>query len=1120
MNYILYNLKKVFLYIFISFIFILSTYSQTTQVQFGKNRVQYKKIKWQTIETPYYDLYFYEEGKEVSNFVQSIVEPEIERLIEELSYSYRKNIDIMVFNNLTDFAQNNIGLNNESFNTGGTKKIYDNKVFVYFDGNHQHLQQDLTFSIAEVLLNQMMKGDGFGQRFLSLLLLRLPPWYKTGVANYVAYDWNTNDDDELRQIFLSNRNTSFNKLSNQRLVLAGKSFWNMIAEEYGNSAIGNVLYLTRINHSINTGFKIATGKKLETLVKDWHQFYSKRYEADAQNRDDFEASDIILKSKKNIVSQYITNNVGDKQAYVLNNTKNAYKVLLAQNNHVKKIAINRIKSDPSTPDNINNYPIIAWSKDGNSLAVIENKPKKTIITIHDLVSKKKTKKTIVGVESVHGADFTFNNQALVLSAQNSGQTDLFLYNFTSNSVQPITQSIFDDLHPNVLKLNGKEYILYSSNDALNEIGDIQNYQFENLDLFLTNLNGTQTTRLTETADCNEIAIGSYSADSYTFLSDENGIFNQYTGYLSNLFTHNDTIIINNDTIINEQYKQKGIYNPITNFKYNIKHLAVSNQDNYYVFEDQHKRKKIYRIQKTNKTASKPSISLQATSRITSITASDIPNIEPKNEVKETKTNTISESIDSLYIGNFPYTFQTKYKNNITSKKEDDPIVVNFTDDKNDKYTINNNQTNTSKKFINYTNLKKKDSQFYKSKFSSDFYTFKIIDNTLMQTYQSVAQNLSTYRFPKIGMLFNVGISDVMDNHKLVASVRIPFSLDRTEVSIRYDNLKNRVDYFASIYRRSNRFDFAPDDSLGNDITTYYIAKTITYVAEAGISIPIDYSKSIKISGNYRNEKFVPLYTDIETLTFSNSKENWLSAKAEFVYDNTTEIQLNIPKGLKFKVFAEYFNNINQNKSNIYNVGFDLRYYQKIHKNFIWANRIAFASSFGSQKILYFLGGVDAWLNQQYNTSISVDGNTSYGLQAPVNNMRGLQQNIRNGNNYLLWNTEFRLPLFSYLAKRPIQSDFIRDFQIIGFLDAGMTYSKANPFDKENAYIYQYVNNPNKDIPLVVNAKYYRNPFVFGFGAGLRTSILGYFFRIDAGFGHDGNKLSNKPIWHLSFSKDF
>jgi hypothetical protein len=1113
------NLKKLLIYHIFFIVLSILVNAQTTQVQFGKNRVQYKKIKWQTIETTAYDLYFYDDSKEIANYVQTIAEKEIERLIEVLSYSYRQKLDILVFNNLQDYVQHNIGLNSETFNIGGTAKIYENKIFIYFNGNHQTLQNDLTYAISNTMIKQMMKGESFGQKFTNLLLLRLPEWYKIGVNHYVAYDWNSKDDDELRQLFLSEKNISFNKLNNKRIVLAGKSFWNMIAEEYGTDAIGNILYLTRINHKINDGFKIATGKSLERLMNDWHNFYKERYELDAENREDFTAHDVILKSKNNNVTQFISNSIGNKQAFVLNNEKNAYKVFVTENNKTKKIISNRLKFENDFIDY--NNPTIAWSKDGNLLAIIENKSGKTKIVTKDFAMHKKSKKTILDVEAVFGVDFTFNNDNLVLSAQKNGQTDLYLYNLSSNTLKQINNTIFDDLYPKVIKLNNKENILFSSNYALSEIGNIATYKYENLDLFLMDLNGKNSTRLTESSNSNEFAIGSYDANSYTFLSDENGINNQYSGYVTNLFIDADTIILNQDTIINENYKQKGINSPISNFKYNIKHLAVSNNENFYIFENKLKKKNVYQIQKNNKTNTLNKLSIKPTSLVSNIIE---PKVKSENvEIKKNKPTTgLSEHIDSIYLGNFPYTFQNKFNHTITStekeklNEEDDKLEIKV--DEEDEKNKLSKKTNTNK-FINYINPNKSKSVLYKSKFSTDFFAIQL-DNTLLQTYQSVAQNLSSYRFPKVGVLMSVGISDILENHKLKASIRVPFSFDRTEINIRYDNLKNKIDKYISIYRRSNKINFRAVDSLGNYLLNYLnVGKTITYVAEAGISYPFDYAKSIRLSTSYRNEKFVPLYTEYESLFYKTTQENWISAKLEYVQDNTKDIQFNIPTGFKLKVFAEYFNNINQKKSNIYNFGFDIRYYQKIYKNFIWANRLAYATSFGNQKILYFLGGVDAWLNQKYDNDTPIDENVYYGLQAPVNNMRGLPQNIRNGNNYLLWNSELRLPLFSFLSKKPIQSDFIRDFQLIGFFDAGMAYSKFNPFDKENAYIQSFVNDPIKN-SLVVKAKYYRNPFVYGFGAGVRTNILGYFIRIDAGWGNDGNSINSKPIWHLSLSKDF
>ncbi|HNB50067.1 MAG TPA: hypothetical protein PK332_11925, partial [Chitinophagales bacterium] len=152
--------------------------------------------------------------------------------------------------------------------------------------------------------------------------------------------------------------------------------------------------------------------------------------------------------------------------------------------------------------------------------------------------------------------------------------------------------------------------------------------------------------------------------------------------------------------------------------------------------------------------------------------------------------------------------------------------------------------------------------------------------------------------------------------------------------------------------------------------------------------------------------------------------------------------------------------------------------------------------------------------------IPIATDQNYGLQAPVMNMRGLPQNIRNGNNYLLWNSELRIPLFSFFAKKPLKSAFLRDFQLLGFFDAGIAYNFANPFDQKNSQSTEVVTPQPNNNPVVVTVNYYRNPFVFGTGGGFRTNLLGYFLRLDVGFGYDGLQFNKKPMWHFSLSKDF
>ena len=53
----------------------------------------------------------------------------------------------------------------------------------------------------------------------------------------------------------------------------------------------------------------------------------------------------------------------------------------------------------------------------------------------------------------------------------------------------------------------------------------------------------------------------------------------------------------------------------------------------------------------------------------------------------------------------------------------------------------------------------------------------------------------------------------------------------------------------------------------------------------------------------------------------------------------------------------------------------------------------------------------------------------YAFQSLAVNMRGFIQNIASGNNALVINSEFRLPVFTTLFDKTINNAFVRNFQL-------------------------------------------------------------------------------------------
>jgi hypothetical protein len=164
-----------------------------------------------------------------------------------------------------------------------------------------------------------------------------------------------------------------------------------------------------------------------------------------------------------------------------------------------------------------------------------------------------------------------------------------------------------------------------------------------------------------------------------------------------------------------------------------------------------------------------------------------------------------------------------------------------------------------------------------------------------------------------------------------------------------------------------------------------------------------------------------------------------------------------------------------------------------------------------------MGGVDNWFNPQFDKTTNIATNQNYAYQTLATNMRGFFQNARNGNTFVVINSELRFPIFKYLYKRPIRSDFVQNFQIIGFGDVGTAWTGYSPYSGDNSLNTTIIGSAQT--PYIITLKTQHNPIVGGYGCGIRSRVFGYFIRLDRAWGvQDGIVL--KPLWYLSLSLDF
>jgi hypothetical protein len=113
--------------------------------------------------------------------------------------------------------------------------------------------------------------------------------------------------------------------------------------------------------------------------------------------------------------------------------------------------------------------------------------------------------------------------------------------------------------------------------------------------------------------------------------------------------------------------------------------------------------------------------------------------------------------------------------------------------------------------------------------------------------------------------------------------------------------------------------------------------------------------------------------------------------------------------------------------------------------------------------------------------------------------------------------ELRLPLVRYLYNGPIASNFLRNFQLVGFYDAGAAWSGAPIWTRNNT-----VNSTTLPAqgPIEITVRTFRSPWLEGYGVGMRTMMLGYFAKFDVAWGRQDGVTNPQPKLYLTLGHDF
>lgn len=1066
---------------------------------FGKNRIQYKIFQWKYLSSENFDVYYYDERKKVAQDALQFLEGEFDRMTDLLGYAPYLKTKVFLYSSITDQQQSNVGLNHNPFTSGGETEFVKPYVEIAHPGTLEQFKEELLLRMSELILNEMMFGGNLRDVFQNSVLLNLPDWFIDGAAHYVARGWSSDMDDYVRQLVVSKKVNRVLKLTGPEAAFVGQSIWNYIVEKYGKGSVSNILNYTRIMRNEQRSLLVTLGIPFKQLMTEWQTYYGTQAKRVRENYQE-PADSLRFSPRHRGTVAYTTVKIspdGNKIAYA-ENDRGRFRVIVKSLENGRETTVLQGGNKAFRQRVDNRVPLLNWA-DANTLGVITINKGSYVFWLYDFTTKSKLPRELDQYSNIRSFDFSGNGRLAVLSADQNGQNDLYLISSRRDRTRRLTNDVYDDLDPAFIP--NTNTLIFSSNrtsDTLSNKSEPYQKLATHYNLFAYDLDTTRTRvkRLTNTLsrDYNPRPM---DAQNIFYLSDQRGIVN--------LFRYNT---------------ESGTYTQVTNYNASIKEYDVNFYDRKLALVMVNRLREDIFID--NNFSWQRQIFTPATRRKEIQQAKTIveriANRPPERTVsiKDLINNRLRERKDTVAQKPSPQdTTQNTPRDSVKTSKP--------TDIDTDEYTFEDEKPAVAPA----DTLKPKPAE--KPTVNTDDYVFedelvkaKQPTETFLTRYMKAREagrvsgpfryepkfayeNLVTSFVvdPLRGFSFRaeVQMNDMLENYRFLGGLQSSFDFRSGDVYGEFQFLPMRVDLSARIDRKVIFWETPQESAVDVELHKYTWQKL-----ELGASLPLSVRTRVSLKPFVGYTRFVDRgLRESVGLTFRPSQEQWYTgARAEVVYDNSLTTGMNIIEGTRAKLSFVHYEASGDASKSFSQVAADVRHYQKIYKEIVLAMRGFAGSFFGNSPKNYMLGGMDNWIANRTNYE---------GLNNPLTNrqntynqgllfhefatsLRGFDYATLYGRSAAVANVELRVPLVRALSSGPITSNFFRNMQLTAFYDIGSSWTGEIPFREGSSVRQRVVPQNESGSPFRVELNEYINPWLYSYGAGFRSVMLGYYLKFD------------------------
>jgi Tol biopolymer transport system component len=424
------------------------------QQYFGRNKVQYKDLKFQVLKTDHFDIYYYPEERAGIDIAARMAERWHARLERLFAHQLRGRQPLVLYASHVDFEQTNAIPGELGEGTGGVTEPLRRRIVLPLGGPLADTDHVIGHELVHAFQFDITTPQNAppGQNGAE----RLPLWFIEGMAEYLSLGpVDPNTAMWLRDAVRDDKLPSIDDLNNPKYFPYrwGQAFWAYVGGRYGDDIIRRMLAIAAAAGDYNVAIDKALGVKTKALSSEWQESIRRTY-----------APQLASTTPPNEIGRLVIKatglggdlNVGpaispDGRWLAFLSTRSVFSTDLFVADAATGRIVHKLTSTASDPHFSSLqfiYSAGAWDSSGRQIAIATVVSGRPALAIFDAESGSKKKETpIPDVDEIFNPTWAPDDHAICFTGMSRGLTDLYVYDLTESKLHRLTNDPYADIQP-------------------------------------------------------------------------------------------------------------------------------------------------------------------------------------------------------------------------------------------------------------------------------------------------------------------------------------------------------------------------------------------------------------------------------------------------------------------------------------------------------------------------------------------------------------------------------------------------------------------------------------------------------------------------------------------------